>query len=77
MAVIAPVPGASIDPVALSEFLAARMPYFMVPRYIRVLPNCPRHRRPRVSEGRTAQRGDNARYVGPREGGERLKKEKL
>ncbi len=42
MVVIAPVPGRTIDPVALSEFLVKRMPYFMVPRYIRIMDALPR-----------------------------------
>lgn len=42
MAVIAPVPGETIDPVALITFLTARMPYFMVPRYIRVMNELPK-----------------------------------
>lgn len=42
MVVVAPTPGARIDVVELAEFLRARMPYFMVPRYIRVLPELPK-----------------------------------
>ncbi len=42
MIVVAAVPGRSIDPHALAGFLIERMPYFMVPRYIRVLPELPK-----------------------------------
>jgi carnitine-CoA ligase len=42
MVVVAPVPGHSIDVVELAEFLAERMPYFMVPRYIRVMEELPK-----------------------------------
>jgi len=42
LAVVAPVPGQSIDPVALTRFLKDRLPYFMVPRYIRVVPELPK-----------------------------------
>ncbi len=42
MAVIAPVPGCTIDCVALTRFLVARMPYFMIPRYIRILEELPK-----------------------------------
>ena len=42
MAVVAPVEGREIDPAALLEFLRGRMAYFMVPRYIRVLPELPK-----------------------------------
>ena len=39
---MSPRDGASVDPRALIEFLIPRMPYFMVPRYIRVLPELPK-----------------------------------
>ena len=42
MLVIAATEGSPIDPVALTEFLVARLPYFMVPRYIRILPELPK-----------------------------------
>jgi crotonobetaine/carnitine-CoA ligase len=42
LAVVAPVPGQSIDPVALTRFLKDRLPYFMVPRYIRVVAELPK-----------------------------------
>lgn len=42
MVVVAPVPGQVIDPRALAEFLIDSMPYFMVPRYIRVLDELPK-----------------------------------
>jgi acyl-CoA synthetase (AMP-forming)/AMP-acid ligase II/cation diffusion facilitator CzcD-associated flavoprotein CzcO len=38
MVVVAPVEGRTVDPAALIEFLTPRMSYFMVPRYVRVLP---------------------------------------
>lgn len=40
--VVAPVPGKSIDPLALLEFLRNRMAYFMLPRYIRILSELPK-----------------------------------
>ncbi len=42
MAVIAAVPGCTVDCVALTHFLSARMPYFMIPRYIRILEELPK-----------------------------------
>ena len=42
MAVVAPVPGQSIDPLGLTRFLKDRLPYFMVPRYVRVVPELPK-----------------------------------
>jgi carnitine-CoA ligase len=35
-------PGRSIDPKALIEYLVARMPHFMVPRYLRIVSELPR-----------------------------------
>ena len=42
LAVIAPQPGRSIDPVQLIHFLRDRLAYFMIPRYIRVLDELPK-----------------------------------
>ncbi|WP_017672759.1 AMP-binding protein [Blastomonas sp. AAP53] len=42
MVVVAPVPGRSIDCRVLAEFLIETMPYFMVPRYFRVLDELPK-----------------------------------
>ena len=42
MIVVAPVAGHSIDEPALIEFLKARLPYFMVPRYVRVMAELPK-----------------------------------
>jgi crotonobetaine/carnitine-CoA ligase len=42
MAVVVPVEGQTIDCAALIHFLAARMAYFMVPRYIRITNELPK-----------------------------------
>ena len=42
LAVVAPVAGQSVDPAELLSFLLPRMPHFMVPRYVRVLPQLPK-----------------------------------
>ncbi|UMP00053.1 AMP-binding protein [Amycolatopsis sp. EV170708-02-1] len=42
MAVIAPVPGARVDPVDLLRFLEPRMAYYMVPRYLRFVTELPK-----------------------------------
>jgi crotonobetaine/carnitine-CoA ligase len=39
---VSPRDGASVDPRALIMFLIPRMPYFMVPRFVRVLPELPK-----------------------------------
>lgn len=42
MVAVAAVEGAELEPEALLHFLAEKMPYFMVPRYIRILPELPK-----------------------------------
>lgn len=42
LVVVAPAPGQQVDPAELLHFLAGRMPYFMAPRYIRVLDDLPK-----------------------------------
>jgi len=42
LAVVATVPGATLDPLDLLEFLRPRLAHFMLPRYVRVLDDLPR-----------------------------------
>jgi carnitine-CoA ligase len=42
MVVVTSKPGRTVDPRALTEFLIPRMPYFMVPRYVRVVAQIPK-----------------------------------
>ena len=42
MAVVAATPGRELDPANLIEFLRERLAYFMIPRYVRVLPELPK-----------------------------------
>lgn len=42
MVVVAPRAGTTIDPATLQEFVAERLPRFMVPRYIRVVEQMPK-----------------------------------
>ncbi|MCM8735398.1 AMP-binding protein [Azospirillum sp. A1-3] len=42
LAVVAPLPGASVDPAELVGFLAARVAHYMVPRYVRVVEELPK-----------------------------------
>lgn len=42
LVVVSLQPGASLDPVELIDFLRPRLPYFMIPRYIRVLDELPK-----------------------------------
>jgi crotonobetaine/carnitine-CoA ligase len=77
MVIVAPVPGCAVDPAALLNFLVERMPYFMVPRYIRVLPDLPKTPSAKVlkadlrREGITADTWDREK-VGFKVGRERV-----
>jgi carnitine-CoA ligase len=42
LAVLAPVPGCAIDPVDLIEYLRSRLPRFMLPRFVRIIPELPK-----------------------------------
>ncbi len=42
LAVVATVPGATLDPLELLEFLRPRLAHFMLPRYVRVMQDLPR-----------------------------------
>lgn len=42
MCVVAPVPGQTIDPRELLEFLLPRLPHFMIPRYVRIVDALPK-----------------------------------
>jgi crotonobetaine/carnitine-CoA ligase len=42
MAIVAPASEQDIDPAALIEFLRDRLAYFMIPRYVRILPELPK-----------------------------------
>jgi crotonobetaine/carnitine-CoA ligase len=42
MCIVAPVGGATIDPIELLEFLRPRLPHFMVPRYVRIVDALPK-----------------------------------
>jgi len=77
MIVVTARPGRTIDPRELAEFLVPRMPYFMVPRYVRVVSEIPKTETNKVrkvvfrAEGVTADTWDRERA------GMRLRREKL
>ena len=77
MAVIAPVPGQNIDLEALMEFLIARMPYFMVPRYIRVMAELPKTPTAKVMKAELRAEGITPDTWDREAAGIRLKKERL
>ena len=42
LVVIAPVAGRSVEPPAIVEFLRARLPHHMIPRYVRMVEELPK-----------------------------------
>lgn len=77
LAVIAPVPGREIDPVALIEYLAERMAHFMVPRYVRVLDELPRTPTNKVEKHRLRSEGLTADTWDRERAGLRLRRQRL
>ena len=57
MICVAPAEGRSVDPAALFEFMRARMAYFMVPRYVRVLDELPKTPTAKVEKHRLRAEG--------------------
>jgi carnitine-CoA ligase len=77
MAVVAPVPGAEIDPVEIISFLTPRMPHFMVPRYIRFIADLPKTPTQKVEKHLLRQEGITEDTWDRERAGIRLKREKL
>ena len=77
MAIVAPVPGREIDPVALFEFARARLPYFMVPRYLRVLPELPKTPSAKVMKAELRTQGITADTWDCEKAGLRIRRETL
>ena len=57
MAVVVPQPGARLDPTELIEFLAPRMAYFMVPRYIDTVADLPKTQTGKIQKFTLRARG--------------------
>ena len=77
MVVIAPVPGQTIDVVELSTFLAGRMPYFMVPRYIRVIDELPKTPSAKVQKAELRRDGITADTWDREKAGMRLRRDAI
>ncbi|HVW40707.1 MAG TPA: AMP-binding protein [Amycolatopsis sp.] len=60
LAAIAPTTGQEFTPKELVEFLAERMAYFMVPRYIRIMPELPKTPTSKVEKHRLRTEGITA-----------------
>jgi crotonobetaine/carnitine-CoA ligase len=54
---LVPKPGCVIDPGELLEYLIARMPHFMLPRYVRIIEELPRTPTQKVQKHQLRERG--------------------
>jgi len=77
MAVIATVPGVTVDYVDLIGFLTSRLPYFMVPRYIRMMDDLPKTPTAKVMKAELRAAGITADSWDREASGIKLRKEKL
>ena len=57
MLVVSLTPGQSLEPHELLQFMAPRMAYFMLPRYIRILPELPKTPTAKIEKHRLRSEG--------------------
>jgi crotonobetaine/carnitine-CoA ligase len=77
MVCVAAKPGAAIDPAALIAFLVPRMAHFMVPRYVRILPELPKTPTNKIQKVALRQEGVTLDSWDREAAGIHLKREKL
>jgi crotonobetaine/carnitine-CoA ligase len=77
LAVVSPVPGMQVDPRELIEFVTPRLAHFMVPRFVRVLPELPKTPTQKVQKHLLRAEGAGADTWDREAAGVRLKREKL
>lgn len=77
MIVLAARPGTSIDPAELIRFLLPRLPHFMIPKYVRVLPCLPRTDTNKVRKFQLREEGVTADTWDRESAGIIVKREKL
>jgi crotonobetaine/carnitine-CoA ligase len=77
LAIVAPAPGATIDPLQLLEFLQPRLAHFMLPRYIRVMPDLPRTPTQKVEKYILRQQGLTPDTWDREKAGVRIKRDRI
>lgn len=77
MVVVSLVEGRTLDHVALIDFLIPRMPHFMVPRYVRVVPELPRTPTQKVQKYQLREDGITADTWDREKAGIIVKRQKL
>jgi crotonobetaine/carnitine-CoA ligase len=77
LAAVSLVEGASLDPAELIAFLTPRMAHFMVPRYIRIVPDLPKTPTQKVQKHLLRSEGITADTWDREKAGIRLKRQRL
>ena len=77
LAAVAPVAGHRLDPAELIGFLAERMAYFMVPRYVRTMPELPKTPTQKVQKHLLRTEGVTADTWDREAAGMRLRRERF
>ncbi|TXL70296.1 ATP-dependent acyl-CoA ligase [Vineibacter terrae] len=77
LAIIAPAPGETIDPLSLLEFLKPRLAHFMLPRYFRIMTDLPKTPTQKVEKYVLRQQGLTAETWDREKAGVTIKREKI
>ncbi|MEC4019149.1 AMP-binding protein [Streptomyces sp. H27-D2] len=77
LAVVAPVPGGTVEPAELIEFLRPRLAHFMIPRYLRTLPELPQTPTGKVLKADLREQGVGADTWDRSAAGVEVKRERL
>jgi crotonobetaine/carnitine-CoA ligase len=77
LAAVSLVQGASLDPAELIAFLTPRMAHFMVPRYVRIVPDLPKTPTQKVQKHLLRTEGITADTWDREKAGIRLKRQRL
>src|SRR5262249_54835403 len=77
MVAVAPVAGEKLDPRELIEFLIPRMAHFMVPRFVRILPELPKTPTQKVQKHLLRSEGITQDTWDREKAGIRVKREKV
>lgn len=77
LAVVAPAPGHDVDPRELIDFLIKRLPHFMIPRYVRIMPSLPKTPTNKIKKAELRQEGITADTWDREEHGLRIRRQKL
>ena len=77
LAIVAPAPGASLDPLELLEFLTPRIAHFMLPRYVRIMSDLPRTPTQKIEKYILRQQGLTPDTWDREKAGVKIRREKI